>query len=53
MQIRKDILEGRLVCPESSAALLGSYAAQCTSVCAHFITASSNKPLFVTHIFEY
>ena len=29
LQLRKDILEGRLVCPESSAALLGSYAAQC------------------------
>uniref|UniRef100_A0A914W524 Moesin/ezrin/radixin homolog 1 n=1 Tax=Plectus sambesii TaxID=2011161 RepID=A0A914W524_9BILA len=28
MEIRKDILDGRLVCPESSAALLGSYAAQ-------------------------
>lgn len=29
LQVRKDLRDGRLVCPESTAAMLGSYAAQC------------------------
>uniref|UniRef100_A0A0N4ZIG9 Moesin/ezrin/radixin homolog 1 n=1 Tax=Parastrongyloides trichosuri TaxID=131310 RepID=A0A0N4ZIG9_PARTI len=28
LQVKRDLLEGRLICPESSAALLGSYAIQ-------------------------
>jgi hypothetical protein len=42
MQIRKDIVEGRLVCPESSAALLGSYAVQCKSI-GCFVNNFSNR----------